>query len=345
MSDIQYYNRNIDLIKGLLIIFVITLHFPFRDLSDKALFFPFLLNFSVPGFMFISGYVRTLSFKRKGYLSLEDAYAIKDILKSILRLAVPFTLFFVFAQIFLRIIGFYTVGVVEYGLLALGFDYLRGFIGQGAYYFPIMIQFVFVFPVIWRIVKKMGFAGVWFAFGINIFYEILKQAYGMSDYEYRFLVFRYLFIISCGCYAAIYEPKIIPANGLLMILTLLLGAAFIYLFVYSGYGPSAKIITYWQGTSAVTCLYAAPLMFWAATKGKLTFRPLEVVGQASFNIFLVQILYYLYYHFAMVQSTGSVMEYLASVIVCVCLGIAFYYPEKYLTGMIIKKMNKKDART
>ena len=334
------YNRNADVIKALLIIAVITLHFPFKDITDTAPLFPYFLDFAVPGFMFISGYLRTLSVENKGVSSLEGAYTIKSILKSILRIVIPFTLFFIFAQIFLRIIGFYTVGITEYGLLALFFDYLRGFTGQGSYYFPVMIQFIFVFPIIWRIIKKNGFKGVWIVFFMNLLFEVLKQAFGMSDFEYRYLVFRYLFIIACGSYAAVYKPGKSGLNIALMIASVAAGAAFIYLFVYSGYGQSAKIITYWQRTSLLTCLYAAPILFFVIAKGNLKFKPLEIIGKASFNIFLVQMLYYLYYHFTASRRTGSVTEYLVTVLICVVIGVAFYYPEQLLTKFLIKKFSR-----
>ncbi|MBO4608779.1 MAG: acyltransferase [Lachnospiraceae bacterium] len=319
---------------------IITLHFPFDDLAVDSPVFPFFLDFTVPGFMFMSGYLRTLSIEKKGFSTVEDAYSRDSLVSSLLRLVIPYTLYFVFAQVFLRIIGFYTVGIKEYGLLALVFDYLRGFNGPGAYYFPIMIQFVFVFPIIWRVIKKKGFAGVWIIFAINLAYEVIKQAFGMSGNEYMYLIFRYLFIIACGSYAAMYKPKKSALNRALMIVTVAVGIAFIWLFVYSGYGPSAKIITGWQRSSLLTCLYAAPLFFVLVTKGKMRFRPLEMAGKASYNIYLVQMLYYVYFHFAMTEHIGDIKFYPLSIVICVVIGIAFYFPERYLTKYAVKKLTR-----
>ena len=339
-EKIKNYNRNADVIKALLVWAVITLHFPFKNLSADSPIYSFLLDHTVPGFMFMSGYVRTLSLDKKGYSSLEDAYSFNELIKSLLRLVIPFTVYFVFAQIFLRIIGYFTIGIVEYGLLATVYDYLRGFRGEGAYYFPIMIQFVFLFPVIWRIIKKKGFAGVWIVFAINLFYEIIRQAFGMTGYEYSLLIFRYMFIISCGCYAALYKPGKTGLNALLMVMTVIVGMAFIYLFVYSGYGPSARIITDWQRSSLLTCLYAAPFFFIVSVKGKMRFKPLEIVGKASFNIFLVQMLYFIYFHFTVKDKVGEMIHYPLSILICTILGIAFYYPERYLTAYVVKKITR-----
>lgn len=336
----DFYNRNTDVIKGLLIIAVIALHFPFKIISEKAVIFPYFLEFAVPGFMFISGYVRTLSYEKKGASSIGDAYDRDKILRSLIRLVVPFTLFFVFAQIFMRIIGLYTVGIVEYGLLALFFDYLRGFIGQGSYYFPLMLQFVFVFPLVWYRVRTKGFKGVIEVFFINLLYEVLKTAYGMSDFEYRFILLRYLFIIACGSFAALYEKKTCKINNILMTASVIIGGAFIYLFTYTSYGERAKIITYWQGTSLFACLYAAPLLFLFIVKGKMRFKPLEIIGRASFNIFLVQMLYYIYYHFAVKEPAGDFAEYLLSVLICVTAGVLFWLLEQPLTKLIAKKITR-----
>ena len=334
------YNRNADVIKAILIVAIITLHFPFDNLAVNSPFFPFFLDFTVPGFMFMSGYLRTLSIERKGFSTVEDVYSRDYLIGNLLRLVIPFTIFFVFAQIFLRIVGFYTVGIIEYGLLALAFDYLRGFNGMGSYYYPIMIQFVFVFPVIWRIIKKKGFLGVWIIFVINMAYEVMKQAFEMNGYEYQYLLFRYLFIIACGSYAALYKPKKTVLNRVLMIVTAAVGVFFIWLFVYSGYGPSAKINTYWQRSSLLTCLYAAPLFFVLVTKGKVRFKPLEMVGKASYNIFLVQILYYIYFHFAMTERIGDIRYYPLSIVICVVIGVVFYIPESHLTKYVVKKLTR-----
>ena len=75
--------------------------------------------------------------------------------------------------------------------------------GPGSYYVPVMVQFVFLFPLIEKIVYRYRFAGVVFFGGCNLLYEILQRLYGMGESCYRLLIFRYLLLIAYGCWLAV----------------------------------------------------------------------------------------------------------------------------------------------
>ena len=79
-------------------------------------------------------------------------------------------------------------------------NYLCGGWGPGSYYYPLMIQFVFVFPIIYFVIKENSRRGLVICLVVNILYEILKWAYEMNIECYRLLLFRYIFIIAFGCY-------------------------------------------------------------------------------------------------------------------------------------------------
>ena len=85
--------------------------------------------------------------------------------------------------------------------------FLRGGFGPGSYYYPIMIQFIFYFPVIYAIVRRYNFSGVIICGLINFIYEILKYAYEMNAGCYRLLLFSYTLLIAYGCYLALYDYK------------------------------------------------------------------------------------------------------------------------------------------
>lgn len=70
-----------------------------------------------------------------------------------------------------------------------------------------MIQFIFIFPIIYFIVKKFGDKGVVICGFINFVYEVLKNVYGVSLSTYRLLVFRYIFVIAAGCYMSDVEER------------------------------------------------------------------------------------------------------------------------------------------
>ena len=350
-------NRTLDLLKGILIIFVITLHFPFPDGFRERALFPYWVSFAVPAFLFISGYVSSLSAGRAGG-GLKELYDPKRLLAKCVRFLIPYTIYFIFMQVIFRVTGLYKVGIVEYGLKALFFDYLRGTAGPGSYYVPLMIEFVFVFPLIYLLVNAKGFRGVLYTFGINVAYEVVKEAFGMGETEYRLLVFRYLFIIACGAYACIHGRKPQAAveskaaesrdrssgrtfgilNTVLMVMCTAAGAAFVYLFSYTSY--ESKIITYWRPTSVFAVLFIVPVMFLIVTRVNIRFAPLELVGKASFNIFLVQMIFYIYYERLKVGSLPVGAAYAVSVCGCVAAGILFYLaenrPTKALAKLIVK---------
>lgn len=321
------------MLKGILIIEVITLHFPLAESIRSEFIFPFWINFAVPSFLFFSGYVQSFSIERRKIQCMEEAYNKRFIIEKCIRFLLPYSIFFVFEQIFFRVIGIYTVGIVRYGLLALLFDYLTGGKGQGSYFVPIVIQMVFVFPLVYFRIKKHRFRGLIEIFLINLGYEVIKQAYGMNDAEYRLLIFRYLFIIGCGCYAALYDPEKKLKNILLTIGSMTVGILFIILFSYTSYGEHAKIFTYWQNTSLFTVLYLAPILFVIVKKCHIKCRPLEIVGKASFYIFLVQMAYYIYFHSEVGFQTAGISEYITSVLVCVAIGILFYQ----ITDPVLKR--------
>lgn len=331
-------NRFIDVLKGILIIFVIFFHFPFKIAGVSQYLFPFHI-FPIPCFMMISGYVSALSFQKRGCEDIKKTYKFIPVAEKVLRFTIPFTIAFIGEWIVFRIFGIYKVGIRTYGIFALAMDYLRGGIGQGSYYYPLMIQFIFIIPIIYYVIKKHNFKGLIYCFFANAAYEILKTAYHMNDSEYRMLVFRYIFIIGAGCYIAIGQippkKKIIP----LSVICIIAGLGFAYLFSYTTYTP--KIITYWGGSSFLVCLLTIPILGWLIQHVHCTFKPLEIIGQASFNIFLVQMIFY---NFAndineMIPVLG--VQLLFCIVSCVVIGILFYYLEQPLTKFVIRKMKEK----
>ena len=339
-------NRTLDLLKGIFIIFVITLHFPFAEGFKNRALFPFWVNFAVPAFLFISGYVSALSAGRTGG-EIKELYDPRRLLAKCVRFVIPYTVYFILMQVIFRVTGLYQVGIVEYGLKALFFDYLRGGAGPGSYYVPMMIEFIFVFPLIYLLVNAKGFKGLLYTFGINVAYEVVKEAFGMGETEYRLLVFRYLFIIACGVFAATHAGELKESGRkvirtldiVLMALSMAAGAAFVYLFSYTSY--ESKIITYWRPTSVFAVLFIVPVMFLIVTRVNIRFAPLELIGKASFNIFLVQMAFYIYYESLIGNRLPMGAAYAVSVCGCVVAGIVFYLienrPTKALAGLIVKR--------
>lgn len=338
----MHRNRFVDVLKGIFIIFVIVIHFPFEVSEKQRYLFPFCLSLTIPFFMMISGYVSACSFKKRGINTVAAAYCPTSIAEKLVRYTVPYTIAFVAEWFVFRVFGIYTVGVRTYGILALGLDYLSGGKGQGSYYFPVMIQFIFIFPLIYFMIKKYDRKGLVYCFLVNGGFEILKRAYGMNDTEYRLLVFRYFFIIAAGCYIAVGDIKKNRKTVIMCISSIMIGLFFVYLFSYTSYTP--KIITYWSATSFLVCLYVAPVLGVIIRKVHWGFRPLEIIGKASFNIFLVQMIYYNFADCIYVMIPNRALQLGFNIANCVIMGVAFYYIEQPLTKGVLKIVRELDAR-
>lgn len=333
----MHRNRFADVLKGILILFVIILHSDISYSIRVRAGFPFWASMAVPAFMLISGYVSAISMEKLGDHGVEKAYEPRQLRRKLLRFVIPFGIAFVAEWIIFRVAGLYLVGPREYGLFALLLDFIRGGKGQGSYYFPIMIQFVFVFPAIYYVIKKYNFKGLMTCFVANGIYEIIKIAFGMADYEYRFLLFRYLFIIAAGCYIAVGKWREMKKRTLLSLslVSVILGLGFTYLFSYTNYVP--KVIIFWKETSFAACLYLIPLFAWMLTRVHFTCKPLEYIGKASFNVFLVQMVYFNFENQIEEKIPSLELRVLVGILFCVCIGVGFYAIENRLTKKIIDR--------
>jgi fucose 4-O-acetylase-like acetyltransferase len=327
-------NHFIDALKGILILFVLLMHYP-TSYSGIVLeiLFGFVIQFAVPAFMFLSGYVQAKSMQRRKIQSFEDAYACPLITGKILRFLLPYAFFFLLAQVFYRLVRMYTIGVFEYGVLALFFDFLKGGYGPGSYYVPLLFQLIFLFPLVYAIIEKKGKHGLFLCLMANIAFEVLKQAFGMQESEYRLLIFRYLFLIACGCYMAIYENEKSKENSfppITWIICLLAGIMFLILFRFTNYPAHAKIITMWGTTSVLTSFYVVPILCFLVKRDHFSIPPLEVLGKYSFHVFLVQTLYYQYYDFALKERFTPGIGLIVTICICVILGVVFGAVEERL---------------
>lgn len=331
-------NRFVDTLKGVFAIFVIMLHCPYETGVFNRFLFPFWVCMAVPGFMFISGYLSALSFDKKEMVGLKQAYAFRDICARLVRFILPYSVAFLLEWCVFRIAGLYQVNMITYGLRALFFEFLQGGKGPGNYYIPIMVQFVFLFPLIYLVIKKNKVKGLIGCFAANGLFEIIKTFAGMSDGVYRLLIFRYLFLIAAGVYLAVGEVKREKKESVWDTLSILVGLIFIVIFSYTGYQP--KIFTMWAPTSLMTALYVVPIMSMLLRNCRKGLKPLETIGKASYEVFLVQMIYFCLGNKITETFENQYARLFISIIICTMLGIAFFYAINPLTTFLMKKIRK-----
>ena len=74
--------------------------------------------------------------------------------------------------------------------------------------------------------------------------------------------------------------------------------------------------------------------------GKIHCKPLEILGKASYNIFLVQMVYYLVLNNISNLFSNQWLLLFTSIVVCTIGGIIFYYIETPVTRKIMQWKRK-----
>ena len=128
----------------------------------------------------------------------------------------------------------------------------------------------------------------------------------------------------------------------LYICSFFLGLTWIILVKYGFYTPRIINIP-WAGTSVFSAMYIIPIfvLIYRIGKGwKAGF--LELLGKASFHIFLAQMLYYAmakdYVYSVMFSHTNNpYIITLINIIICCLLGVCFYFVEKPLGKWVLKR--------
>lgn len=325
-------NRAIDILKGLCAIFVIVNHFNLAQEDRLRFLFPYWIDMAVPVFMIVSGYVYSISYEHRGIDSWRKAYQCSYIIDKLLRYTIPF-LIAISMELVMNIHYFGLGKAVQEWVAAL----FTGGAGMGAYYFPIMIQFVFLFPAIYFLIKRYDFAGLAACGLLNALFEWMQRLYGFSDVSYRLLIFRYMLLIAFGCYICVSRslPRRWVSWG-----SLFLGIAYIWLCCYRDYEP--KVIIYWTRTSFVAALYIMPVIgviLVSKCCRRMKCRLLEVLGKASYHIFLTQMVYYNYLaaDIYSLEQFPRIILLLITIGICVAAGVAFYYIESRITARLQRK--------
>lgn len=114
---------------------------------------------------------------------------------------------------------------------------------------------------------------------------------------------------------------------------------FITSIYYWGYTP--KIISYWTGTSFIASFYIIPIaMILLSRVRNVRLKLLEIIGKASYHIFLAQMVWYIFgTGFISIYIANRLSQIVCNIIVCLILGVVFYYIETPINKYINKKVS------
>ncbi len=326
-----------DYLKALAIILVIVNHYVHLSWESfgNCILFPLIFKMPVPIFMIVTGCMNAMSYNKK-YTRLSEMYMPKQILVRFLRFWIPFLFEFVVEMILtitLKRVSFTPLSVVQ--------AFLVGGPGlNGSYYVPVLIQFSLLFPLIYVLVRKYNVKGLIICMAVNLLYEVVCTLINIPSDVYRLLMPRYIAYVALGCWFYFKDYKISKKTCYIMFAA---GAAF-FIVRFCGYRPF--IFKKWTDTCMLAAFYIFPIVAALIMKfkdlksasGKVG-RLVQTVGNASYHIFLIQMLYYnIFYRYITKQFNIPAVNIPLNIVLCVSVGIVFYYIEKGVSKRIINSL-------
>ncbi len=330
----------IDYLKAIATILVIITHFGFNTKNFPL--FSYVVQGSVPIFLFLSGFNSAMSFSRKNYTSLKQFYHPLRIWKSAEWLLIPYAVAYFF-EVWRR-------NAWEYVLNPKSFLYtfftggIKGGI-HGGYFICVYWQFILLAPLFFLLVRKWKEKGLLLLLGLDLLYELSVHMIPVPQETNRLLIFRYLFLIGFGMYF-FYHRKIHP-----VVLAMLFACGFTYITAIDYFKFRWFLNTYWRNTSVYSIGYFIAILvvcfhlFEDKRLPGIAHKIVTQVGISSFHIFLVQMVFYRMEWNNRFHLAGLPMglHILANCLVCVPIGMLWHYLESLLRRRFSKKPAKKQA--
>jgi len=286
----------VDLLKACAILAVILIH----TLSTPILLMigaPFHIWHAVPLFILIAGYTSAYAYIRRESKTLDTCYDPPLIYRRIKRILEPFAVMWVFQILVIVILSGW---VFTYSSLVQNF--LFGGNGPGSYYIPVIIQHVFIVPLLFLLAIRYPRGMLIAAFVLDLFLELFLYLSGIPSGIYSVLYVRYLFAGALGVYLAVSGTRFtrwIALGGII---------GFVYLTLTTYLGLFSNILR----SNIEGGISHAPAYFWTLVLAVIGFilfpkkvatgsvRILETIGKSSWHIFLVQMTFF-YFSWQWVQ--------------------------------------------
>ena len=201
---------------------------------------------------------------------------------------------------------------------------------------------MFIAPILYLFIKWYDYIGVVVSFVLTGFWEMIGYSWLLTDLPYKLMIFRYISLISFGIFLAIGKAEL---KRSFLICCFVIGIVWQTCLNYLQLNP-LFMNNPWARVNYLSCLFIASIMYMIIRKFsnlKLKCSLLKKFGKASYNIYLVQMVFYgcggawLVYHFVNL----SILRLLICLVVCLGTGFVFYKIETPITSEIIKIMKEK----
>jgi hypothetical protein len=328
-TTIKHYNSRIDMIKGMCIIFVIILHT--RVFYSLYLISEFVFRITVPIFYLLIGYNNYTSFEKKNTQNLNELYCRDYIIKKIKRYIIPYIFVYIICIVINLLNGTY---IIFYLPLYITFSLIKPFQFpfefKGNYFYSILIQSIFVLPLLYSFYKKRPrltfIFSILISFSLSFYYEIYITGYNGWD------IFTILYIFVFGFYLKDKSRKI--KKYFLVSFLLFLILFLLYLIKNNEFNElSIDFLKPYREIFFYRILFAYYCFF--ITQGLLKYLPnlknnplICIIGKASLDIFIVQGLFFPLFSIFVYKSdyiTIWVISFLLfDLSVCLFFGILLY---------------------
>ncbi|XQP55790.1 MAG: acyltransferase family protein [Mycoplasmoidaceae bacterium] len=325
-------NYFIDFLKTLAIIFVIVVNCSMVFAEAKGedylkywcdIGIPFWAGQGVPIFMFVSGWLFVNWIEKKQITKISECYKLKDLCCKFLRFIVPFFIFIISKIVVLGCV---------YGWTIQSFTKIRS--GPGFYYISLVFQIILICPLIYFLIKKYRFKALVGIFVFVTMCDVIIYFANIDDSDYKYVIFRFAFMISCGTYAGITrneKPHIY--TYIFNTFCFAVGITLLALTYYAN--VPMHVNSQWFKYCSIANLYPAPLL-WVLTRNfnmkKQKFWSL--FGQSTFNVFLCQNIWFTFTIEVLFFPELLFVQIMVDELILISIGILFWIPEHKLTQLI-----------
>lgn len=333
----------IDYLKAIAAILVIINH-SLTNIQQLKVGGPFWISMAVPIFMIVSGFTYSMSARRRKLESFKDYFDRDILVKRISRFMTPFLIIFVLEILLQSIVPLSFQSESMKRSIPVLASFLIGGAGPGSYYIPVLLQFVFVFPIIYSSYRKSPVKTVAIFFSIQLAFDILTNLLNIPGSIYRLLIFRYLSLIVMGIVLFFNRKELIKRIRFVAFFSI---ASIVYAFIvnYTSYKP--VVFTFWTKTALPMVFFAFSIVIWGMKVLEIKKRNwisgiASLVGKASFHIFLTQKLLFGFglNKFFRIINFNILASTIGAVILSSILGIAFYCLEGAIRKIAIDYRNK-----
>jgi peptidoglycan/LPS O-acetylase OafA/YrhL len=329
----------IDILKGLAIISVVLIH-TYNNTVLLAIGAPFYMWQAVPVFLLLAAFTNaySLSFARK--TTLAQCYDLSVILRRLKRLMVPYLAVWIFQL--LVVLWFITAGILIpledtnhffYNGINLIFNFLSGASGPGHYFVPVVLQLIFLVPLLYYLALRSPSLMLAAAFVLDLVMECISVLSGMSSWLYGILLTRFIFICALGVWLVFNErvmTRWILIGGVLGAVYIAANSYLNFQFWFFSLDQS-----FFHEFAFIWALLLVILGFQylPSGTGSRIVRILTGLGKASWHIFLVQMTFFFIAGLSINMDLSPVSIIFIGVLCmvpCLSIGYGFYRLEDYL---------------